>query len=144
MVPCSARIYTISIPLTSHHSSGRHQPLRGRRRHPNPTRHREVKSKITLQNYLNKLKKWLKLCIFYQYRKIQGNPVKKTLLQKQTSTLKLFRSNINWHDDVDYLGVSLDKRLTFKNHLRKITCKFKRRLQALHKLPLQKVNALPQ
>ncbi|GFW34788.1 RNA-directed DNA polymerase from mobile element jockey [Trichonephila clavipes] len=29
---------------------------------------------------------------------------------------------------------TLDKRLTFKNHLRKITCKFKHRLQALHKL----------
>ncbi|GFQ74136.1 hypothetical protein TNCT_229981 [Trichonephila clavata] len=39
--------------------------------------------------------------------------------------LKLFGRPIPWSTSVEYLGITLDKKLTYKNHLSKIKCKFK-------------------
>ncbi|GFY47441.1 RNA-directed DNA polymerase from mobile element jockey [Trichonephila inaurata madagascariensis] len=93
----------------------------------------EVRS--TLQKYLVKLKKWLKLWrISINTFKSRAIIFKKGSFKNKLQPLKLFRNNIAWHDEVEYLGVILDKKFTFKSHLSKITCKFKHRLQALHKL----------
>ncbi|GFQ97300.1 RNA-directed DNA polymerase from mobile element jockey [Trichonephila clavata] len=48
--------------------------------------------------------------------------------------LKLFGRHIPWSTSVEYLGITLDRKLTFKNHLTKIKCKFKQRLAALRNL----------
>ncbi|GFW73557.1 RNA-directed DNA polymerase from mobile element jockey [Trichonephila clavipes] len=53
--------------------------------------------------------------------------------------LKLFGNGIPWTKEVDYLGVTLDSKLTYKNHLNKITCKFKKTLLSL--LPLLNRNS---
>ncbi|GFR15640.1 probable RNA-directed DNA polymerase from transposon X-element [Trichonephila clavata] len=45
--------------------------------------------------------------------------------------LKLFGRPIPWSTSVDYLGITQDRKLTFKNHLTKIKCKFKQRLASL-------------
>ncbi|GFV54007.1 probable RNA-directed DNA polymerase from transposon BS [Trichonephila clavipes] len=93
------------------------------------------KVRATLQKYLMKLKKWLTLWrISINTSKSKAIVFKKGKYKNTLQPLKLFRSNIDWHDEVDYLGVTLDKKLTFNSHLKKITCKFKNRLQALHKL----------
>ncbi|GFY01599.1 RNA-directed DNA polymerase from mobile element jockey [Trichonephila clavipes] len=93
------------------------------------------KVRASLQKYLKKLKKWLTLWrISINTSKSKAIVFKKGAYKNTLQPLKLFRNNIDWHDEVDYLGVTLDKKLTFKSHLKKITCKFKNRLQALHNL----------
>ncbi|GFS64241.1 RNA-directed DNA polymerase from mobile element jockey [Trichonephila clavipes] len=93
------------------------------------------KVRASLQKYLKKLKKWLTLWrISINTSKSKAIVFKKGAYKNTLQPLKLFRNNIDWHDEVDYLGVTLDKKLTFKSHLEKITCKFKNRLQALHNL----------
>ncbi|GFT20519.1 RNA-directed DNA polymerase from mobile element jockey [Trichonephila clavipes] len=82
-----------------------------------------------------KLKKWLKLWrISINTSKSRAIIFKKGPFKNNLQPLRLFRNSITWHDSVEYLGVVLDKRFTFKTHLDKITCKFKYRLQDLHKL----------
>ncbi|GFU67215.1 RNA-directed DNA polymerase from mobile element jockey [Trichonephila clavipes] len=91
--------------------------------------------RASLQKYLMKLKKWLKLWrISINTIKSRAILFKKGPFRNKLQPLRLFRSSITWHDNVDYLGVTLDKRFTFKTHLEKITCKFKLRLQALRQL----------
>ncbi|GFR10598.1 RNA-directed DNA polymerase from mobile element jockey [Trichonephila clavata] len=48
--------------------------------------------------------------------------------------LMLFSRPIPWSTSVEYLGITLGRKLTFKNHLSKIKCKFKHRLTALRNL----------
>ncbi|GFY31950.1 RNA-directed DNA polymerase from mobile element jockey [Trichonephila clavipes] len=91
--------------------------------------------RTTLQKYLMKLKKWLKLWrISINTTKSRAILFKKGSFKNKLQPLRLFGNSINWFDDVEYLGVVLDKKFTFKTHLDKITCKFKTRLRALHKL----------
>ncbi|GFV53110.1 RNA-directed DNA polymerase from mobile element jockey, partial [Trichonephila clavipes] len=91
--------------------------------------------RTSLQKYLMKLKKWLKLWrISINTTKSRAIIFKKGPFKNKLQPLRLFGNSINWFDDVEYLGVVLDKRFTFKTHLDKITCKFKNRLRVLHKL----------
>ncbi|GFV89563.1 RNA-directed DNA polymerase from mobile element jockey [Trichonephila clavipes] len=96
------------------------------------------KVRTSLQKYLTKLKKWLTLWrISINTSKSKAILFKKGTYKNTLQPLKLFRNNIDCYDEVDYLGVTLDKKLTFRSHLikkKKITCKFKNRLQALYKL----------
>lgn len=54
---------------------------------------------------------------------INGDKTKAILFTRRrvrelpTGPLRIFNSSINWEDDLKYLGVKLDKRLTFKNHI---------------------------
>ncbi|GFT55651.1 probable RNA-directed DNA polymerase from transposon X-element [Trichonephila clavipes] len=89
-----------------------------------------------LQTYLYKLKKWLRL-----WRISINTDKSKAIIFKKGNyrrtpppPLKLFRNQIAWFKKVDYLGVTLDSKLTFKDHLNKITCKFKQTLASLHPL----------
>ncbi|GFT51197.1 probable RNA-directed DNA polymerase from transposon BS [Trichonephila clavipes] len=91
--------------------------------------------RASLQTYLMKLKKWLKLWrISINTTKSRAIIFKKGPFKNKLQPLRLFGNSINWYDNVEYLGVVLDKRFTFKTHLDKITCKFKNRLRILHKL----------
>ncbi|GFU54915.1 probable RNA-directed DNA polymerase from transposon BS [Trichonephila clavipes] len=94
---------------------------------------REVRT--NLQKYLMKLKKWLKLWrISINTSKSRAIIFKKGPFKNNLQPLRLFGNSITWYDNIEYLGVVLDKRFTLKTHQDKITCKFKNRLQALHKL----------
>ncbi|GFX87588.1 RNA-directed DNA polymerase from mobile element jockey [Trichonephila clavipes] len=48
--------------------------------------------------------------------------------------LKVFGSNIIWSMSVNYLGTTLERKLTYKHHLTKIKFKFKQRLASLRDL----------
>ncbi|GFV54379.1 RNA-directed DNA polymerase from mobile element jockey [Trichonephila clavipes] len=88
-----------------------------------------------LQQYLKKLQSWLrKWRIKINVGKSQAIIFKKGQYRNRLRELKLFRNSIPWVRQVEYLGVTLDSKLTFNSHLRKITCKFKRTLYTL--LPL--------
>ncbi|GFV23914.1 RNA-directed DNA polymerase from mobile element jockey [Trichonephila clavipes] len=88
-----------------------------------------------LQQYLKKLQSWLrKWRIKINVGKSQAVIFKKGQYRNRLQELKLFRSSIPWVRQVEYLGVTLDSKLTFNSHLRKITCKFKRILCILHPL----------
>ncbi|GFX37019.1 RNA-directed DNA polymerase from mobile element jockey [Trichonephila clavipes] len=93
-----------------------------------------VRSK--LQTYLYKLKKWLRLWrISINTEKSKAIIFKKGNYRRTPPPpLKLFQSQIAWYKKVDYLGVTLDSKLTFKDHLNKIICKFKKTLASLHPL----------
>ncbi|GFY34518.1 RNA-directed DNA polymerase from mobile element jockey [Trichonephila clavipes] len=71
-----------------------------------------------LQSYLGKLKKWLSLWrIPVNTSKSQVIIFKKGNFENRLNPLKLFRNPIPWCDEVLYLGVTLDKKLTFRSHI---------------------------
>ncbi|GFW73550.1 RNA-directed DNA polymerase from mobile element jockey [Trichonephila clavipes] len=95
---------------------------------------------INLQKYLKKLLVWLtKWRIKINVSKSQAIIFKRGHYKNRMQCLKLFRTNIPWTANIEYLGVTLDSKLTFKNHLTKITCKFKITLMTL--LPLLNKNS---
>ncbi|GFQ84284.1 RNA-directed DNA polymerase from mobile element jockey [Trichonephila clavata] len=57
--------------------------------------------------------------------------------------LKLFGSHIPWSMSVDYLGITLDRKLTYKHHLSKIKCKFKQRRTSLQDLLCNRSTPFP-
>ncbi|GFS56196.1 RNA-directed DNA polymerase from mobile element jockey [Trichonephila clavipes] len=74
--------------------------------------HHEVRT--GLQKYLIKLKRWLTLWrISINTSKSRAVIFKKGNFRNNLQPLKLFRCSITWYDEVEYLGVTLDK----KNHL---------------------------
>ncbi|GFX50266.1 RNA-directed DNA polymerase from mobile element jockey [Trichonephila clavipes] len=80
-----------------------------------------------LQQYLKKLQTWLrKWRIKINVAKSQAIIFIKGQYRNRLQELKLFRSNIPWVREVEYLGVTLDSKLTFNSHINKITCKFKK------------------
>ncbi|GFV33951.1 RNA-directed DNA polymerase from mobile element jockey [Trichonephila clavipes] len=92
-------------------------------------------AKEYLQAYLSQLRRWLK---FWRI-KINANKSHVIVFRKGNYTnnmapLKLFGSNIPWSTSVDYLGIPLDRKLTYKHHLTKIKCTFKQRLAFLRDL----------
>ncbi|GFX63094.1 RNA-directed DNA polymerase from mobile element jockey [Trichonephila clavipes] len=88
--------------------------------------------RINLQKYLKKLQVWLtKWRIKINVNKSQAIIFKRGNYRNRMQYLKLFRTNIPWTTNVEYLGVTLDYKLNFKNHLTKITCKFKKTLMIL-------------
>ncbi|GFY51342.1 RNA-directed DNA polymerase from mobile element jockey [Trichonephila inaurata madagascariensis] len=89
-----------------------------------------------LQTYLCKLKKWLRLWrISINTGKSKAIIFRKGYSRKAPPPpLNLFQKPIAWCKSVDYLGVTLDNKLTFKNHLNRINCKFKNKLAMLHPL----------
>ncbi|GFX49712.1 RNA-directed DNA polymerase from mobile element jockey [Trichonephila clavipes] len=96
--------------------------------------------RINLQKYLKKLQVWLtKWRIKINVNKSQAIIFKRGNYKNRMQYLKLFRTNIPWTTNVEYLGVTLDYKLNFKNHLTKITCKFKKTLIIL--LPLLNKNS---
>ncbi|GFW99886.1 RNA-directed DNA polymerase from mobile element jockey [Trichonephila clavipes] len=71
-----------------------------------------------LQSYLVKLKKWLTLWrISVNTSKTQAIIFKKGNFNNRLNPLKLFRSSIPWCDEVLYLGVTLEKKLTYICHV---------------------------
>ncbi|GFT99153.1 RNA-directed DNA polymerase from mobile element jockey [Trichonephila clavipes] len=96
--------------------------------------------RINLQKYLKKFQVWLtKWRIKINVSKRQAIIFKIGHYRNRMQCLKLFRTNIPWTTNIEYLGVTLDSKLTFKNHLSKITCKFKQTLMML--LPLLNKNS---
>ncbi|GFT14625.1 RNA-directed DNA polymerase from mobile element jockey [Trichonephila clavipes] len=88
-----------------------------------------------LQSYLIKLKKWLTLWrISINTSKSQAILFKKGNYKNKLNPLKLFRNHIPWCDEVQYLGVALDKKLTYRNHILQTSKKFKLKLFTLHRL----------
>ncbi|GFT65792.1 probable RNA-directed DNA polymerase from transposon X-element [Trichonephila clavipes] len=88
-----------------------------------------------LQTYLIKLKKWLTLWrISINTSKSQAIIFKKGNFKNKLNPLKLFRNPIPWCDEVQYLGVTLDKKLTYRNHILQTSKKFKLKLHTLHRL----------
>ncbi|GFY28482.1 RNA-directed DNA polymerase from mobile element jockey [Trichonephila clavipes] len=84
-----------------------------------------------LQAYLVKLKKWLTLW------RISINTsiiFKKGNYKNKLNPLKLSRNPIPWCDEVQYLGVTLDKKLTYRNHILQTANKFRIKLHTLHRL----------
>ncbi|GFV89553.1 putative RNA-directed DNA polymerase from transposon BS [Trichonephila clavipes] len=68
------------------------------------------KVRTSLQKYLTKLKKWLTLWrISINTSKSKAILFKKGTYKNTLQPLKLFRNNIDCYDEVDYLGVTLDK-----------------------------------
>ncbi|GFW38517.1 probable RNA-directed DNA polymerase from transposon X-element [Trichonephila clavipes] len=94
-----------------------------------------VNVRARLQTYLYRLKKWLRLWrISINTEKSKAIIFKKGQYRRKPPPLKLFQNPISWNNQVEYLGVTLDSKLTFIHHLKKITCKFKRSLASLHPL----------
>ncbi|GFX16679.1 RNA-directed DNA polymerase from mobile element jockey [Trichonephila clavipes] len=92
-------------------------------------------AKEYLQAYLSQLRRWLK---FWRI-KINANKSHVIVFRKGNYTnnmapLKLFGSNIPWSTSVDYLGIPLNRKLTYKHHLTKFKCTFKQRLAFLRDL----------
>ncbi|GFU72456.1 RNA-directed DNA polymerase from mobile element jockey [Trichonephila clavipes] len=88
-----------------------------------------------LQTYLIKLKKWLTLWrISINTSKSQAIIFKKGNFKNKLNPLKLFRNPIPWCDEVQYLGVTLDKKLTYRSHILQTSKKFKIKLHTLHRL----------
>ncbi|GFW38623.1 probable RNA-directed DNA polymerase from transposon X-element [Trichonephila clavipes] len=88
-----------------------------------------------LQSYLIKFKKWLTLWrISINTSKSQAILFKKGNYKNKLNPLKLFRNPIPWCDEVQYLGVTLDKKLTYRNHILQTSKKFKLKLFTLHRL----------
>ncbi|GFQ64673.1 probable RNA-directed DNA polymerase from transposon X-element [Trichonephila clavata] len=88
-----------------------------------------------LQAYLSLLRRWLKIWrIKINTDKSHAIVFRKGNYSNNMPPLKLFGRTIPWSKSVDYLGITLDKKLTLKNHLTKIKCKFKQRLASLRNL----------
>ncbi|GFS85157.1 RNA-directed DNA polymerase from mobile element jockey [Trichonephila clavipes] len=71
---------------------------------------------------------------FDQHLKVSSYPFKKGNYKNKLNPLKLFRNHIPWCDEVQYLGVALDKKLTYRNHILQTSKKFKLKLFTLHRL----------
>ncbi|GFV75410.1 probable RNA-directed DNA polymerase from transposon BS [Trichonephila clavipes] len=88
-----------------------------------------------LQAYLVKLKKWLTLWqISINTSKSQAIIFKKGNFKNKLNPLKLFRNSIPWCDEVQYLGVTFDKKLTYRSHILQTAKKFILKFHALHRL----------
>ncbi|GFW68397.1 probable RNA-directed DNA polymerase from transposon X-element [Trichonephila clavipes] len=88
-----------------------------------------------LQAYLVKLKKWLTLWrISINTSKSQAIIFKKGKYKNKLNPIKLSRNPITWCDEVQYLGVTLDKKLTYRSHILQTANKFRIKLHALYRL----------
>ncbi|GFR21494.1 RNA-directed DNA polymerase from mobile element jockey [Trichonephila clavata] len=88
-----------------------------------------------LQVYLSLLRRWLKIWrIKINTDKSHAIVFRKGNYNNNMPPLKLFGRPIPWSTSVEYLGITLDRKLTFKHPLSKIKCKFKQRLAALRNL----------
>ncbi|GFQ76877.1 probable RNA-directed DNA polymerase from transposon X-element [Trichonephila clavata] len=88
-----------------------------------------------LHVYLSLLRRWLKIWrIKINTGKSHAIVFRKGNYNNNMPPLKLFGRPIPWSTSVEYLGITLDRKLTFKNHLSKIKCKLKQRLAELRNL----------
>jgi hypothetical protein len=53
-------------------------------------------------------------------------------LRNDLLPLKIFRTNTAWSDEVKYLGVILDSKLTYRSHINKSVSKVNHRLRQLY------------
>ncbi|GBN95719.1 RNA-directed DNA polymerase from mobile element jockey [Araneus ventricosus] len=86
-----------------------------------------------LNRHLAELEKWLiRWKIKINVDKCQA--VCFTRARKLPPPPKLFRRTIPWCNETKYLGITLDRKLTYKKHITNVTKKFKKARMALHPL----------
>lgn len=90
-------------------------------------------AQITLQQTINKLEVWCRItgfefnatktkCIKFYHNRLEANPL---------PSLTLFNKTLKFYDQVKYLGVTFDNKLTFKNHINEIKSRTRKQISLM-------------
>ncbi|GFU91770.1 RNA-directed DNA polymerase from mobile element jockey [Trichonephila clavipes] len=97
-----------------------------------------------MQRFLDKLDNWLTdWRIAINVEKTQAIVFRKWDVSDTQAELTLFDDNIQWVPVVRYLGLHIDSRLTYKNHIDYLSDKFWGRIALAISLIIEKLSSLP-